>query len=99
MKSYFSVSLKCWRRKSQCVLGGNYGLGKVRTEHIKRLAKELIRRFPNKFSKDYKSNKQTVNILLRGATPKVKNKVAGYITHIFARIQTLSPNENMEEIE
>lgn len=99
MKSYFSVSLKCWRRKNQCVLGGNYSLGKVRTEHIKRLAKELIRRFPNNFSNDYKSNKQAVNRLIQGATPKVRNKVAGYITHVFARIQTSSPNENMEEIE
>jgi len=81
------------------VLGGNCGLGNVRTEHIKRLAKELIRRFPDKFSGDFKSNKQAVSMLVQGATPKVRNRVAGYITHVFAGTQTASPNESTEEDE
>jgi len=74
-------------------------LGNVRTEHVKRLAKELIRRFPNKFSRDFKSNKQAVSMLIQGATPKVRNQIAGYITHVFAATQTASPNESMEEGE
>jgi small subunit ribosomal protein S17e len=81
------------------VFGGNCGLGNVRTEHVKRLAKELIRRFPNKFSKDFKNNKQAVSMLIQGATPKVRNQIAGYITHVYARTQTASRNEGMEEGE
>ena len=74
-------------------------MGKVRTEHIKRLARELVRQFPDKFSKDFRTNKQAVNMLTQGATPKVRNKIAGYITHIFAGMQIASPNESMEEGE
>jgi len=74
-------------------------LGKVRTEHIKRIAKELIRRFPNKFSKDFKSNKQAVNMLTKGTTPKVRNQIAGYITHVFAGMQMASLNEDSKESE
>jgi small subunit ribosomal protein S17e len=81
------------------VLGGNHGLGKVRTEHIKRLARELARRFPNKFSKDFESNKQAVRTLIQGATPKVRNQIAGYITHVFAGIPIASSDENAEEGE
>jgi small subunit ribosomal protein S17e len=83
----------------QRVFGGNCGLGNVRTEQVKRLAKELIRRFPDKFSNDFKSNKQAVSMLVQGATPKVRNRVAGYITHVFAGTQTISSDESMEEGE
>ena len=88
----------CWRRNS-IVFGGNCSLGNVRTEHVKRLAKELIRRFPDKFSNDFKSNKQAVSMLTHGATPKVRNQIAGYITRVFAGTQTASSNESIEEGE
>ena len=74
-------------------------MGNVRTEHVKRLAKELIRRFPNRFSNDFKNNKQAVSMLVQGATPKVRNRVAGYITRVFAGTQTISSDESMEEGE
>lgn len=74
-------------------------MGKVRTEHIKRLARELVRRFPNKFSKDFESNKEAVSMLIKGATPKVRNQVAGYITRVFAAMPTASSDENTEEDE
>ena len=46
------------------------------------MAKELIRRFPDKFSNDFEKNKQLVNGLVTGGTPKVRNQIAGYI-HAF----------------
>lgn len=58
-------------------------MGNVRTEQIKRTAKELIRRFPEKFSANFENNKHSVNALVRGGTPKVKNQIAGYITRFF----------------
>jgi len=82
------------------VLGGNYGLGNVRTEQIKRIAKELIRRFPNKFSNNFDENKRAVDTLVQGATIKVRNQIAGYITHAFAGTQTASsPTEASSEDE
>jgi len=96
MKVYFSVTLNVKGEISQCVLGGKHGLGKVRTEHIKRLARELARRFPNKFSEDFERNKQAVKILIQGATPKVRNQIAGYITHVFAGMP-MESSDNAEE--
>ena len=81
------------------MLGGKC-LGNVRTEQIKRIAKELIRRFPNKFSNDFENNKRIVDTLTQGTTTKVRNQIAGYITHAFAGMQTTSSsNENPEEGE
>ncbi len=65
-------------------------MGSVRTEYIKRVAKELIRRFPNKFSNDFEHNKHSVKMLVRGTTPKVRNQIAGYITNVFSRMHSSS---------
>lgn len=77
--------------------GGSYGLGKVRTELIKRIAKELLRRYPDKFSKDFKENKRVIGTLTQGTTPTTRNKIAGYITHIFVGTPTESSSEDSEE--
>jgi small subunit ribosomal protein S17e len=70
----------------------------VRTEQIKRIAKELIRRFPDKFSNNFENNKRMVDLLIKGATTKVRNQIAGYITHAFAGAQAAtSSNETPEE--
>jgi small subunit ribosomal protein S17e len=80
-------------------LGGNNGLGSVRTEQVKRTAKELIRRFPDKFSNDFENNKRIVATLIQGTTVKVRNQIAGYITHAFAEVETESSDEITEESE
>ena len=72
-------------------------MGKVKTEHIKRLAKELMERFPDKFSSDFDANKHAVDALTRGATTKVRNQVAGYITHTISLTQADSPSETVEK--
>jgi small subunit ribosomal protein S17e len=72
-------------------------LGKVKTEHIKRLANELMERFPDKFSSNFDDNKHAVDDLTEGATTKVRNQVAGYITHTISLTQTDSASENVEE--
>lgn len=74
-------------------------MGSVRTEQIKRTARELIRRFPDKFSHDFESNKHMVDTLTRGATTKVRNQIAGYITRTFAGIETSSSSSESEENE
>jgi len=63
-------------------------LGNVRTEQVKRIAKELVRRFPNKFTNNFEENKRVVSLLLQGATPRVRNQIAGYITSIYSGMQT-----------
>ena len=73
-------------------------MGKVKTEHIKRLGKELMARFPNKFSSNFNDNKHAVDELTEGATTKVRNQVAGYITHTLSFTQTTSDETEGEEI-
>ncbi|MGD0494648.1 MAG: 30S ribosomal protein S17e [Candidatus Bathyarchaeia archaeon] len=74
-------------------------MGSVRTEQIKRTAKELIRRFPGKFSHDFENNKHMVATLVQGGTPKVRNQIAGYITRYFASEEAELPSEVVEEAE
>jgi small subunit ribosomal protein S17e len=72
-------------------------LGSVRTEQIKRTARELIRRFPDRFSTNFEENKRMVTMLTQGATTKVRNEIAGYVTRICAGMQTASSSSEVAE--
>ena len=74
-------------------------MGKVKTEQIKRVAKELLARFPDKFSRNFDENKRTVGALTQGTTTKVRNQIAGYITHAFSLAAGASSEETEEELE
>ena len=56
-------------------------MGKVKTEQVKRVGKTLMERFPNKFVNNFDENKLLVNSLTQGTTTRVRNQIAGYITH------------------
>jgi small subunit ribosomal protein S17e len=71
-------------------------LGKVKTEQIKRVANELMERFPKEFSNNFDENKHAVDALTRGTTTKVRNQIAGYITRTISQ-DTSVANENPEE--
>ena len=71
-------------------------MGKVKTEQIKRIAKELIARFPDKFSSNFEDNKHVVAALTRGTTTKVRNQIAGYITSVLSLSQAGTSSENAE---
>lgn len=68
-------------------------MGNVRTDQIKRTARELVRRFPDKFTANFEENKRLVSLLLEGATTKIRNQIAGYITRY------LASTEETEEVE
>ena len=74
-------------------------MGNVRTEQIKRTAKELIKRFPDKFTNDFENNKHLVKSLVQGGTPKVLNQIAGYITRFVAAEQRQMQEGTSEEAE
>jgi len=76
---------------------GGISLGKVKTEQIKRTGKELMSRFPSKFSSNFDDNKKQVDTLTSGTTTSVRNKVAGYITRTVALSQTGSEIETDED--
>ncbi|MDI6709049.1 MAG: 30S ribosomal protein S17e [Candidatus Thermoplasmatota archaeon] len=55
-------------------------MGRIRTTFIKRIAKELVHKFPDEFSLDYEHNKKKVMELTDVKTQTMRNKIAGYIT-------------------
>lgn len=74
-------------------------MGKVKTEQIKRIAKELIARFPAKFSSSFDENKHSVDELTRGTTTRVRNQIAGYITSTISQTEEEETGEESEEEE
>jgi len=56
--------------------------GKVRTDLEKKIARELVERFPDKFTTDFENNKKLVESLTNISSKKLRNKVAGYITQL-----------------
>ena len=57
-------------------------MGKVRTETVKRAARELIEKFPDKFTNEYESNKTAVNEVVIAPSKKLRNRIAGYVTRL-----------------
>jgi len=56
--------------------------GKVRTELEKKIARELVERFPDKFTTDFENNKKLVESLTNISSTKLRHRVAGYITQL-----------------
>jgi small subunit ribosomal protein S17e len=57
-------------------------LGKVRTETVKRAAREVVERFPDKFTNEFEANKTAVNEVLIAPSKKLRNRIAGYVTRL-----------------
>jgi small subunit ribosomal protein S17e len=57
-------------------------MGKVRPDHIKNLARKLLERFPKKFNSNFENNKKMVYELTDVSSIKIRNRTAGYITHL-----------------
>jgi len=74
-------------------------LGNVRTEQIKRMGKDLLKKFPGKFTNDFDNNKRAVHILVKGGTPKVLNQIAGYVTRSIASEQKQLREESPEQAD
>ncbi|MDR1993184.1 MAG: 30S ribosomal protein S17e [Nitrososphaerota archaeon] len=75
-------------------------MGKVKTEQIKHLGKELMTRFPGKFTTSFDENKRLVDEFTKGTTTRVRNKVAGYITRTITLAQAGSDDDSdLEEAE
>jgi len=57
-------------------------LGKVRIETVKRLSRELLRRYPERFTGEFESDKQAVNELVVTQSKRLRNRIAGYVTRL-----------------
>ncbi len=55
-------------------------MGRVRPTYIKRVAIELVRTHPEKFTTDYNHNKLQVSALTDVRYKRMRNRIAGYVT-------------------
>ena len=54
-------------------------MGKVRTEMVKRVALDLIDKYPKSLTTDFDQNKKFLNEVGLDISKKMRNKIAGYI--------------------
>ena len=74
-------------------------MGKVKTDQVKRTGKELMSRFPTKFTTKFDENKRLVDSLTKGTTTRVRNQIAGYITRTLSLAQVDSSDSDVDEEE
>lgn len=55
-------------------------MGTVKPAYIKVIARELLKKYPEVFTRDFNENKRLVSELTNIQSKKVRNRVAGYIT-------------------
>ncbi|MBS3167877.1 30S ribosomal protein S17e [Candidatus Woesearchaeota archaeon] len=60
-------------------------MGRIRSTLIKRTGTNLLNRYPDKFKLDFQHNKQSVTDLADVYSKKLRNVVAGYITHLLKK--------------
>jgi len=63
---------------------------------VKRIARELLNKYPSKFSTDFEKNKQFVTELTNISSTKLRNRVAGYTARLAAVMygsEDLEPEE------
>jgi len=74
-------------------------LGKVRPKRVKRIARELITRFPDRFTADFEANKKSVEAVTEISSPRLRNRIAGYVTRLLSRVPVAEDTGAAEETE
>ncbi|CDO57060.1 hypothetical protein DV451_000439 [Geotrichum candidum] len=62
-------------------------MGRVRTKTVKRAAKQMIEGYYPKLTLDFETNKRLAGEIAYIPTKRLRNKIAGYTTHLMKRIQ------------
>jgi small subunit ribosomal protein S17e len=72
-------------------------LGKVRPEKVKKMARDLTKRYPDKFTTDFENNKKALNSMAKIYSSKLRNLIAGYITRLVVISKAAEAGESAEE--
>ncbi len=62
-------------------------MGRVRTKTVKRAAKVLIEKYYTKMTGDFHTNKKILSEVSVVPSKRLRNKIAGFATHLMKRIQ------------
>ena len=62
-------------------------MGRVRTKTVKKTAANIVEKYYQKLAMDFENNKRTVDEVADLPSKRMRNKIAGYVTHLMKRIQ------------
>ena len=74
-------------------------MGKVRPERVKKIAKELLKRYPARFTMDFENNKKLLASVSKISSVRLRNRIAGYITRLVAITKAAEKAEAEEAAE
>ncbi|MCD6381679.1 MAG: 30S ribosomal protein S17e [Candidatus Aenigmarchaeota archaeon] len=57
-------------------------MGRIKTKEIKRMARQLVEKYTERFSDDFEKNKSVLSELEIFESKKMRNKVAGHIVRL-----------------
>lgn len=57
-------------------------MGRIRQGNIKTIAHEVVKKYRAELSEDFAKNRKFLNTVLKSDSKFLKNKIAGYVTHI-----------------
>ena len=58
-------------------------MGRIRSTFFKRTGTNLVKKHPDKFKSDFQHNKTMISEVAEIHSKKLRNVIAGYITHLF----------------
>lgn len=61
---------------------GSVRVGKVRIAAVKKVARELVERYPDRLTTNYEANKTALADLVDAKTKRLRNRVVGYVTRL-----------------
>jgi len=66
---------------------------------VKKIAREMVKRYPEKFTTDFESNKKLLESLSKIPSIRLRNRIAGYITRLVAITKAAETAEAEETAE
>mgnify|MGYP005837875305 CR=1 FL=1 len=62
-------------------------MGNIRPTYIKRVALDLVKKYPKAFSADFENNKILVEKLTDVYSSSMRNRIAGYISRYWQQLE------------
>jgi small subunit ribosomal protein S17e len=72
-------------------------LGNIRQTHIKNVAIDLVKKYPDQFTGDFQNNKEKVDSLVLVSSKLLRNRIAGYITRYVISRSKSKPSRPISE--
>lgn len=57
-------------------------MGQIKTTYVKNLARDLVEKYPDKFTDSFEKNKKALEELVELESKKVRNLIAGYLVRL-----------------